>query len=287
MRRAIKDLCQFDDSRLFKEVEEGISHLLMNVDRLDAAAHRLSAVNDHQSARILGSLAQEEAAKVFILLDAVRCPTNKPRDRKRTLGYFYDHLAKGIYAALCSWSLENFGQVACQVSSEREQFYLDGPSNYDWIFPNQITNQREFIQYVDFICDDTDDTETSPGERYWQTPPAASNISTYHTPRIVYLAKALHRIKATSSSGLSVIARIWREFEPRSETSTSELIEMNALSVKTLEENRMFSADVKDEGWLICQRWMFPLWPLNLGRKDVKKSDLRQIRKVRLESLGY
>ena len=78
MRRAIKDLCQFDDDRFFKEVEEGISRILENVERLDAAAHKLSAGNDNQSAQILGGLAKEEAAKVFVLLDVVRCPSDKP-----------------------------------------------------------------------------------------------------------------------------------------------------------------------------------------------------------------
>lgn len=287
MRRAIKDLCQFDDQRLFEEIEEGISHLLENVERLDVGAGRLSAANDNRSARILGSLAQEEAAKMFILIDTVRCPSNKPSEKKRTLGYFYEHLAKGIYVALCSWSLETFAQVVNQVSKEREQFYLDGPNNFDWIFQNRITNEREFIQYVDFVCDDTEETETSPGERYWQSPPAASNITLYHTPRIISLAKALHRIKATSACGLSIIARIWREFEPQSESSTSELIKMNALTVQTLKDNGLFSADAYEDRCLICQRWMFPLWPLDLKKRDVKKSDLRQDRNVRLESLDY
>ena len=286
MRRAIRDLCQLDDNRLFEEVEEGISHLLRNVDRLDAAARRLSAGNDNQSARILGSLAQEEAAKVFVLFDAVRCPLDKPKEKKRTLGYFYEHLAKGIYAALCGWSLVNFGQVEKQVARERERFYLDGPNNCDWIFPNQITSQREFIQYVDFVCDDTED-KASPSERYWQSPSPASMSIGYHTPRVILLARALHRIKATSVCVLSVIAQIWREFELRPKTSTSELIDVNALTIKTLEDQRESSADLSGDRLLICDRWMFPLWPLNLGMRDVKKSDLRQVRNVRLESLDY
>ncbi len=286
MRRAIKDLCQFDDDRFFKEVEEGISRILENVERLDAAAHKLSAGNDNQSAQILGGLAKEEAAKVFVLLDVVRCPSDKPKKRARTLGYFYNHLAKGIYAALCSWSLANFDEVIQQVDQERERFYLDGPSNFDWIFPNQITILREIIHYVDYVCDDTEETETSPGERYWQSPSAVS-IVRYHTPRIICLAKALHRINATSAGGLSVIARIWREFEPRRETSTYDLMKLNALTVKTLEDQNLFVTDGQEDRSLICERWMFPLWPLDLRIKDIEKADLLQIREDRLRGLGY
>ena len=80
MERAIKDLCQLPDARLFEEMATGIGHVVKVVGRLDAATHNLSEAGDHHAARILGNLAEEEAAKVLILLDAVRCP------RKRQTG---------------------------------------------------------------------------------------------------------------------------------------------------------------------------------------------------------
>ena len=47
---------------------------------------------------MLRNLANEEAAKVLILLDVVRCPKSRSTDKSRTLSYFYNHLAKRIYA---------------------------------------------------------------------------------------------------------------------------------------------------------------------------------------------
>ena len=111
MERAIKDLCQLPDARLFEEVATGIGHVVRVVGRLDAATHNLSEVGNHHAAQILGNLAEEEAAKVLILLDAVRCPRNKQTERSRVLGYFHDHLAKGLYAEVCHWRPIDFAEV--------------------------------------------------------------------------------------------------------------------------------------------------------------------------------
>ena len=143
MERAIKDLCQLADAELFGEVATGISHIVNNANRLDSAAAKLSE-NDHRhAARIVGNLAEEEAAKGLILLDAVRCPRNRSADRDRTLGYFYDHLAKGIYAEACGWRPADFAEVTRYVESERKEFYLDGPNDVDWIFPNRIDSSKQ------------------------------------------------------------------------------------------------------------------------------------------------
>ena len=76
----------------------GIGHVVEVVGRLDAAAHTLSEAKHHHASRILGNLAEEEAAKALLLVDAVRCPRNKQKERSRTIGSFYFHVAKGIYA---------------------------------------------------------------------------------------------------------------------------------------------------------------------------------------------
>ncbi len=96
MERAIKELCRLPDSELFEEVATGIGHVVEVVGRLDAAALTLSEANHHHASRILGNLAEEEAAKALLLVDAVRCPRqNNPKAMSRTIGSFYDHLAKG------------------------------------------------------------------------------------------------------------------------------------------------------------------------------------------------
>ena len=48
---------------------------------------------------MLEGYAKEEAAKILILVDAVRCPPKLIASKlNRIVGWFYDHLARLIYA---------------------------------------------------------------------------------------------------------------------------------------------------------------------------------------------
>ena len=80
---AIKGLAGSSDENLFATISEGIECLVENCTRLHGSASSLADRGDHTSAAILGSIATEEAAKVLILLDAVRCP---PAKRERNAG---------------------------------------------------------------------------------------------------------------------------------------------------------------------------------------------------------
>ena len=75
MRPAVIDLAKFSDDRLFKEISEGITHIVENAVSLDDTARRLCQAQEYRAAEILRGFAEEEAAKVLILIDAVRCPS--------------------------------------------------------------------------------------------------------------------------------------------------------------------------------------------------------------------
>ena len=274
MRRAIKDLCQLSDTQLFEELEKGIALILANVKRLDAAARKLSDETDYHPAKILGGLAQEEAAKVLILLDVVRCPSNRSEEKARTLGYFYDHLAKGIYARVCGLHF-NFGELNQYIDNEREDCYLDGPNDVDWLLSNDITREREDDLYVGYVCDDTQ--EADQGERYWKSP-WVDQMQEYFTPTIVLLAIGLHRVGATKAEGLAIIAEIWRLFEPVQETTSQELSELKNRTLETLSDHKLIDTNDHEKLRLISRSWMFPLWPLDLRVKKVEKADLRKCR---------
>lgn len=275
MRRAIKDLCRLSDTQLFQEVAKGITFILENVERLDAAARKLSNTNDYHPAKILGGLAKEEATKVHILLDAVRCPSNRNEEKARTLGYFYDHLAKGIYARACGLQLPTFGEFSQYIDREREDCYLDGPNDVDWIVSNDITREREDDLYVGYVCDDTQ--EDGNGKRYWKSPRVEMMDGYYSTPTIVHIANALHGVGATTAEGLTIIAEIWRPFEPRTETTAQELSELNNRTLEALSGRKLIVTDDQEKILEIkCSR-MFPLWPLDLRVRKINKAKLRKL----------
>ena len=267
--RAIKDLCQLSDADLFEEIAIGIGHVMNSVNELDAATRTLYEAGHHHPARVLESLAAEEAAKVLILVDAVRCPRNKQKERSRTLGYFYNHLAKGIYVEASAWHPENFAEVRRLVDWLRRDYYLEGPSPAElhWVFPNQITQWREDDLYVGYIRDDQ-------GRHHW-APPHVIGTS-YLTPAAIDLARTLHRAKATTPEGLSIVAEVWRPVEVRNEMRwLTEQRELNRKTLVELENRGLVPASTQIDGE-IWDNWVFPLWPLNLQVCRVDKEKLQE-----------
>ena len=241
MKSAINDLAQFDDKLLFEAVSEGSTHIVNNVSRLNTAAQKLNSLEDYHTSQTLRHFATEEAAKVLVLLDTVRCPGEKSKEKAQTLKCFNDHVGKGIYAKACEWRPANFQNMRSYVEDERKPFYLDGPSGNEWIFQNHIVQSRENLIYVDYMREITGENE--PQKRYWVYPYnymfISDDIFGYRTPASVTLALALHRANVTTVSGLRIIAEIWRPFVPKSDTGISELIARNRLTINTLQERRV------------------------------------------------
>ncbi len=215
---------------------------------------------------------------MLILLDAVRCPRDK--EKSRTLGYFYEHLAKGIYAQVCKWNPADFAEVVRGVKRERVEYYLDGPNDVDWIFPNRITQQREDELYVGYVHDDSDEEEQ--GERYWVYPhndDLLDDLFGYRTASVIDVARALHRVGATAPAALTVVAEVWRPVEVRSEMRFDELERLNWRTLEVLEERGLLAAAPAEVHAVIRRRWPFPLWPLDLRVREVKKERLREVQR--------
>ena len=276
MKRAIKTLCQLPDAALFKEVETGIRHVMDAVNRLDTAAEELHGAGRHYPSRVLEYFAAEEAAKVLILVDAVRYPNNKGEEKSRTLGYFYNHIAKGIYAKVCDWCPVDLAEVRKGVDDERRELYLDGPNDVDWIFPNSIIERRENRLYVGYFCEDTE--ENNHGEGYWTSPLnddfRVSESFRYRRPSVVELARALYQTNATTSDGLSVIAGTWRNVDVRDEMRFDELERLNRGTLEALNDLGVLAPALAQVQATVEMRWIYPLWTLGLRMLEVEKKEL-------------
>ena len=284
VERATTELSKLADPDLFEESAAGIGHVLESVDELDAAARRLLQTgNPHRPsmygsfpAEVLGNLAEEEAAKALILLDAVRCPRARQQEMARTLGYFYDHIAKGLYVEACRWRFVELNDVAQRIEVERVQHYLDGPNGVDFIVPNDVIWRRESALYVDYVRDDSEGS--GPGACFWTTPPKEPLVSRF-TPAVIEVARALHRAGVTSAPSLAVVAEIWRPVELRPEMSVRELMRLNQQTLETLHGKGLLAAAPDDVYEVVAGKWLFPLWPLDLRVRKVKKQDLREVRR--------
>ena len=257
MRRAILNLEQLSDGALFETLSEGMPLIVENATGLDETAQRLYRDGELRASEVMRGFAEEEAAKVLILIDYVRRPRKSGR-RTQVLNRFYGHVAKRIHAMACEYpEIVSFGELSDLVERECRPWYLDGPNDIDWIFPNSISEKRERDLYVDYVQDVTD----AAGACYWVSPvPPDDSQSQYPTSDCVMLVQSLSGAGAVSAGGLAEIADVWRGFAPEPDTDRGEL---HHLIVETLDRlARRCGAVDEAVARFIVWHWPFPLWPL-------------------------
>ena len=277
MERAVQDLASLDDCSLFARIAEGIGLILKNVNRFDSAARHLSAGNHREVARIVGGFAAEEAAKVLIFLDAIRCPREYADKKRHTLQRFYDHLAKGLYIEVCDWQVTDYQHLADSIDRERDKYYLGGPNDVNWIMRNWITSERERMLYVDYIR--YHEAGRQQPVITWQAPFDPSNLP-YFPRRIVELAIALSRLGVTTSKGFAVVSCIWRSWKPEPVTSRRELRGKIRETILALQKEGVHTESMEQEASTVIESWPFPLWDVDL--KEVQKNieELRERQKA-------
>ena len=260
MNRAIPDLDKFQDDRLFKEISDGIPLIVQKAISFDTTAHGLYQLKEFRASEIIRGFAVEEAAKVLILLDAVRCPRDSGR-LSETLKCYYNHLSKRIYAEICSFpNIVSFKELCEFINLQCRPYFLDGPRMVDWIIPDSIIEEREQNIYVDYIRDNAKDTE----EYFWRTPEVLEldpEIYEYESPDVVRLCHALSEAGAKSPEGLAIIAEIWRDFIPDQKTGREELYDLIASTLDRLTECGQNEGD-ESLAKYIMSYWSFPIWPL-------------------------
>ncbi len=281
MKRAILNLQQLADNALFETISEGISLIVNNAVDLNESSYCLNQAGKFRASEIMSGFAEEEAAKVLILIDFVRCPRDV-KERGRLLKRFYSHLAKRIYAMTCEYpNIASFGELKKLVDHERRAWYLDGPNDVDWIFRNAISTKREQDLYVDYVQNVTDEA----GANFWVAPTdilvapdePLNSPSEYAVPDCVRLAQALSKAGAGSTDGLAEIANAWRGFQPKPETDRGQIRDLIADTLDRLALN----CDCVDQptAQFILWRWTFPMWPLEVTEQG-DNNDLREQRRA-------
>ena len=283
MKRAVGDFASFSDERLFGELAEGIPLIEENAVGLDETARRLHQEEEYRVSEVIRGFAEEEAAKVLILIDLVRCPYDWEQ-RAEIAKRFYGHIAKRTYAMTCSYPrIASFKELCELVERELRPYYLDGPNWVDWIFPNSIAVEREQSLYVDYVRDITDQT----GDYRWRVPPASLfNPPRYKSPDCVTLCQALSEAGAGSADGLAVIASIWRGFEPAPETGRKELRDLINATLKRLAAAGLNSLDEVTSDFVVAS-WPFPLWSLAMKEPQGKAQDLEELREGRARTVEW
>lgn len=267
--KAIRDLVQLSDNDLFVQISIGYEQVLKNAIRINRDAESLRKQKRPNGCRILSGMAEEEAAKCLILVDAVRCPRNPPKILTQQLSRFNDHLAKGLYAEACCWNPSDFQEFSSYVDNERREYYLDGPNDIDWFFRNRILSNREETIYVDYVAGDD-------GNHFWLTP-SENKFLLPETLESLSLAKAFSDAGCATPKALQVIADFWRPIAMKPNFSWMELRDLNLQTLKTLEGKGLVKGQPQTVYSTIIELWPFPMFSLDLRMIKGNEAELQEI----------
>lgn len=264
--RAFRRLAGVSERDFIASLSEGLALIAEHVQKLEEDA----AASSPRGVAAIRIISDDEAGKYLVLLDAVRCvrrPGDVKSEQMRRAG---DHLAKGIYARVAEMSAADFAEVVRYCDWLRQEYFLDGPNDVDWIFRNEVDAHREERLYVDLVAGDD-------GRIRWHTPAfwdETTGMFSSDPSGAVQLVAALHRSGFDTVEGLQVIADVWAQFAPTPKTHWQEMV---VLSEKTVRGIATATGRVPSDDDLrqIYQRWSFPLWGADLA---MNKGDYRALR---------
>lgn len=275
--RRLKSIAQTPVNQRFKVLGEGLELLADNVATLSTDATTLGDVRRDRGAAVLRIFAEEEAAKVMILLDLARAGWQDTIVVNGCTERFYNHLARGLYMRAYDGSPADLAEVRSYVDFLRQKFYLDGPMDVDWIFANDIITAREERLYVDY-------KEEEGGTFRWSGPAERSAMHdapfSHPTPtaNIVELVAAMHHIGLLTEIGLSLTRQTWETTVVTDAMRWETLNELNRSVLAQLpftQARETFLGEDREAIETVVRHWSFPLTTLDLSEDKVKVEDLQ------------
>lgn len=277
--RRLSTIVQLPEHQRFSVLAEGLELLADNVVTLEADASTLGAARRDRGAAVLRCFADEEAAKVLILFDLARAGWQDQAAVRACLSRFYSHLARGLYVQAYDDSPADLAEVRRYVDHWRQEYYLDGPMDVDWIFGNEVMARREERLYVDYI-------EDEHGERRWTGPVDRTQLLdapfNYPAPAatVVDLVAAMRRIGLLTEQGLAVTRGVWDGVVVEDTMHWLDLRPLNAAVLDTLAPGGWADASDGDVEAVryVLEHWIFPLARLDLSLAKVDLADLQRAR---------
>jgi hypothetical protein len=202
--RQARLLCQMAADERLAFIAEGLPVILASAQGFWEGSRQLS--DRPREASVLKGFATEEAAKILILMDAVRCPpTILPSKLGTIVGWFYNHLARLIYADAAAWHPKHIAQLRDWVASDRKAHYVEGNFG-EFIVPNQTVYRRESQLYVDIYAN-------GDGKAHWSTPVGYALPFPSFAPRALHLTESMEALGLFTVQGLIATADVWGQVD--------------------------------------------------------------------------
>ena len=255
------------DKRL-EIIAKGLPIILASAQSLWCASRRLGEEMPRESG-VLRGFAAEEAAKALILIDAVRCPRKRARSRLRSiLGWFYDHLARLIYAESVVFPRVTVRELREHVELHRKDFYSNAPAG-EMIFQNQHLYRREGLLYADVLARELvgESDELSWSDPFEIARSADSVAAREVSRRLLQLVEAMATLGIFSLQGLKATSEVWNKVEFAGPESHSDAMELVRDLVDRLVRENLPKEDSVD----LHLETLYNYWRLPMYNLDFKK----------------
>jgi AbiV family abortive infection protein len=268
--RQFRQLAGMGTAKRLPFLEAGLTAIGANVQQLAAEHDECVRSGARRSAQLVRNVAREEAGKFLILIDAARCPA---ADQGLLSDHFNRagvHLAKLIYAQIADYSIATQEELLGAVESHRHRLRLDGPNDFDWIFPNQLITERESALYVDLVEDEEGLDWSAPHDVGGAVLPSMCGS--------VRLVMAVTAVGLTSVAGMLALADAWDGFDPHTDSHCTDWAERTALALAATQMEEAAPAP------FVVDRWPMPMVELDISEVKVTVDDLRAERDALAEA---
>lgn len=143
-----------DHHETLQRISDGIHAVISNAARLLEEVELLVGSDHFATASFLLATADEEMAKIYILLDMCRLDFSKHENKLKNLcRAFYDHVAKCAYNEVMRFEIEfrDMRHVKEVWIAEITRWWPSGYESGEPDFPHDTYFKRELPLYVDFI----------------------------------------------------------------------------------------------------------------------------------------
>ncbi|MBS7532314.1 hypothetical protein KHC28_01430 [Ancylobacter sonchi] len=240
---------------------EGLPIILESAQGFWNAAQQIKDSSPRESA-VLEGFAEEEAAKILILMDAVRCPAKLVAGKLNVLiGWFYDHLARLIYAEAADMKPTDLAELRRYVYQHRRSHSLEGHAG-EYIMPNGPVYDRERKLYADIEA--YDDSSLA-----WSAPSSAGSSFRWFLrsePYVLRVTEAMHQLGMFSVPGLRATSQIWGTVEFKdTESHQDGNALMEALVKRLILEKLPLDTASQKHVSTLHHDWQIPMYNLDLS----------------------
>ena len=223
-----------------------------------------------REAVVLERHAEEEAAKVLILMDMVRCPKRVVSTRMgRLVKWFYSHLARLIYAEAVSWKPTDVAQLREYVDLARKSHHVDGAVG-EYIMPNSMIFNREGTLYVDIAAYEDEGAS-------WSNPADLLHPLSFwgRAPTALRLAESMSRLGMFTRRGVELTADVWAAKDFKEQESFRETNTLTRNLLERLIAEKLPAEDAEDKDvQLLYGAWPLPMYDFEFGMIEVPMEDL-------------